>query len=297
MRSKEGCETLSVLCSGDRVGVSSRLSACPPSAPGARPSCQPAAEEAEWTVRLQTRCRGPERSPQTARGSQIATSPLLTTACRLGQCRRREGRGRRPPPPTLPHRSQNLATERHLAAEEAWRRDSAELPQARPCGHVGGVDACLARGARRCRLSCPPRRGPAADRVEEWVWRDAGAGRLASAAPASPLGPSQLLCPSELRWWLLPLWRRPRSRGPLTSAERLAQWVRSRVAAFCWSWCRCPAWGWRKSVEWAPQQLGRPPVTCLGCGSLFLGGRPALHVPVGPASQLPGARQPPPRPF
>lgn len=57
------------------------------------------------------------------------------------------------------------------------------------------------------------------------------------------------------------------------------------MAAFCWSWCRCPAWGWRKSVEWAPQQLGQPPVTCLGCGSLFLGGHPVLNMPVSPLSR------------
>lgn len=64
------------------------------------------------------------------------------------------------------------------------------------------------------------------------------------------------------------------------------------MAAFCSSRCRCSAWGWRKSVRWAPQQLGQPPVTCLGCGSLFLGGHPVLNMPVGPLSHLSGARQP-----
>lgn len=166
-----------------------------PRALGRPPGRLPRKPRGPWTA---DEVRGPERSPQTAGASRVALSPLLITARRLGQWRRREG-GEKPPTPThtLPHLSQSLGTEPHLAAGEAWRWAQCRAAPAltlRPHQRGGcllgqGSETLLPHPPTTQRTCRPPRpaRGwspPSMDGVEGRMWREM---QITSAWPLQPL--------------------------------------------------------------------------------------------------------------
>lgn len=191
-RSGEGSETLSVLCSGGRASVV--RCRCPGRSAVLSAGCR----GSRGGRGLQTRCAALSEAP---RQPGRLGSPCLRCSSQLADLGTGgEGKEGRSPPThthTLPHLSQSLGTEPHLAAGEAWRWAQCRAAPAltlRPHQRGGcllgqGSETLLPHPPTTQRTCRPPRPAwgwspPSMDGVEGRMWREM---QITSAWPLQPL--------------------------------------------------------------------------------------------------------------
>lgn len=198
-----------------------------PRALGRPPGRLPRKPRGPWTA---DEVRGPERSPQTAGASRVALSPLLITARRLGQWRRREG-GEKPPTPSHTHTSSSQPEFRDGATPGCW--GGVEVGTVQSCpgpdpaatsegwlpAWPGERDAAASPADHAEDLPPPEASTGLVSSVDGWgggadVAGDADNVRLAFAAPGlAPRLPADFSAPQRCARGSLLCGPRPRSRG------------------------------------------------------------------------------------